>query len=114
MLLGIAWALTQQQNAMPQRSRSVKSHTDSTPRRNTTRKPPAGINPEKDCGCCLERREKTIQMRKDIKWAKDTIAIHGDKEGMKRITAKSDLLAKIMQRLYEKQGDRLTPVSPAP
>lgn len=59
---------------------------------------------KKNCGCCRKAAEQTRQMREDLKWAKAAITTYGYEEGMRRIRAKSPILAKMMQHSIEKRA----------
>ena len=75
---------------------TTHSNTGNLPRTTTTR--------EKKCACCRETslriKELVKKKRQELElWARETIVTYGYEEGMKRITAKSPILAQRIQQL---------------
>ena len=75
----------------------------------------AAIRSKKKCTCCgetrLQIRDFAQKRRVEIEaWARETIRTHGYEEGMKRVTARSPILAKRLQRILEKGTVPLTPI----
>ena len=89
----------QQEHTVPIRSRPQTTQ-EATQKTTTLRK--------KECSCCRDSLEKVRQKRKELEmWARDMIDTHGYEEGMKRVTAKSLVLAKRIQILLEKEKNTL-------
>ncbi len=66
---------------------------------------------KKGCACCLSTLAKIKARRKALEmWAREMIETHGYEEGMKRVTEKSQTLAKRIQRLLEKEKVHTIPV----
>lgn len=76
---------------------------------------------KKKCACC---RETSLRLREVVKqkrqaleiWARETIANYGYEEGMKRVMAKSPVLAERIQRLLaeEKRSGQTGAISQSP
>ncbi|MYC76694.1 hypothetical protein F4X10_13095 [Candidatus Poribacteria bacterium] len=59
---------------------------------------------KKGCACCRSAREKVKQRRGALEmWARKMIDTHGYEEGMKRVRAKSPILARRIQDILEKE-----------
>lgn len=70
------------------------------------------ISRKKKCSCCRDSLEKVKRKRKELEmWARDMIDTYGYEAGMKRVTAKSPVLAKRIQILLEKEKNNLPSAS---
>lgn len=64
------------------------------------------------CSCCNKSLKNVKFARKALEvWAREMINTHGYEEGMKRVTAKSPVLAKRVQQLLEKEKSITTNTS---
>ncbi|MDE0423963.1 MAG: hypothetical protein OXN25_03725 [Candidatus Poribacteria bacterium] len=83
-----------------QKSTNASAHGSDLPIATSTSK--------KKCACCtktsLHLREAVKQKRQELElWAREMIANYGYEEGMKRVAAKSTVLAERIQRLLEEE-----------
>lgn len=112
---GIAFYWVQGQTSDPKTLPAEQHHVQEDPvaiesGQSTETSPLKVAEDKKGCGCCRSALEKVRQQRKALEmWAREMIDTHGYEEGMKRVTAKSETLAKRVQRLLEKEKNSRTP-----
>ncbi len=63
----------------------------------------------KDCDCCREKSAVALELvrqklKENEKWAREIIATHSYKEGMRQITDKSPVLANRMHQHFENEN----------
>lgn len=80
----------------------------------TTSKKDVTTSKKKGCACCpsnfKSELEKVRQRRKALEvWAREMINTHGYEKGMRRVAAKSSILATRIQHLLKKEKNRATP-----